>query len=203
MHVCPTATVKAVQISTLCLRWNLSKTQNFTALSWKKDCRVFGEHGWFGPQICISSSSSTWAIMYKGMSACCSVKQKPLSVMTGRGFLSLSTPFWLILLLLTGADHRLRVTLASLPSFIKQSQKPAVWVRRDPMWQHNHCFPWEDISHIRKSSEWEGEIYSSGLAWDCGKDMWCKLNPGLSHLHLAWKNCLLFPLAKPVQMVIC
>lgn len=53
-------------------------------------------------------------------------------------------------------DLSLRVTLASVPSFIKQSQKPAVWVRQDPMWLGNHCFPWEDISRIRKSSEWEG-----------------------------------------------
>lgn len=93
-----------------------------------------------------------------------------------------------------GGDLSLRVTLASLPGFTKGSQEPAVWVRQDPVWLCNHRFPWEEISHVRKSSEWEG----GNLRQWFGLGLWkryvmqAKIPASLT---FTWcgKNCLCLP----------
>lgn len=43
--MCPTGSVKAVHISTLCIDWNLSKAQNLTALFCKKVAGSLGSMG--------------------------------------------------------------------------------------------------------------------------------------------------------------
>lgn len=147
MDECPTAAGKALQISTLYLDWDLSEQLCLTR-------RFQGLQGVWVSDLCPLFS---WQYVGHNTQQDVRLLLTAIKVTPCDDWEDLLEPVYSFLASPAAAywrDPSLRVTLAPLPCFINQI--PTVWVRQDPMWLYNHCFPWEDISHIRRPSEWEG-----------------------------------------------
>lgn len=152
----------------------LSKAQNWTPLSYKK---TSGSSGSTGGLVFRFMSLISWQYMGHNTQQDVSLLLSPIKVTPWDDWEDLLEPVYFSLTSPAAAykrDPSLRVTLASLPCFIKQL--PTGWVRQDPIWLCNTAFHGKIFLTLKSPVSGRGVIYSSGLACDSGKDKWCKLS---------------------------